>query len=251
MKKQQNIYDDAQFFAAYMALRENENSYNVLLDEPTINSLLPDLTGKIVLDMGCGFGDNCRKYIAKGAKAVVGIDLSENMIAEAKKNDLGGKIRFFVMPMQQIQQLEMKFDVIVSSLAIHYVQGYAGLMQTVASCLREGGTLVFSQEHPIATAPKTSVFYSYDEAGKAAYFHLQDYGHSGLRVRGWFADAEDVHSYHRTVSDVINGVIAAGLTITKVVEPLPTAEAMQKNEGLYKEFIKPSFLAIQAVKPSK
>lgn len=247
--KQQNIYDDAGFFAGYMTLRENENSYNVLLDEPAITSLLPNLSGKNVLDMGCGFGDNCRKYIIQGATSVVGIDLSENMIAEAKKDDMGAKIAFHVMTMEKIEQLGKQFDVIVSSLAIHYVQDFNTLMQTVAACLTPGGVLVFSQEHPIATAPKSDIFYSYDEEGKAEYFHLRDYGHSGLRVRSWFEGAEDVHSYHRTISEVINGIITAGLMIEKVIEPIPTPDAMKKNSGLYKEFIKPSFLAVRAKKP--
>lgn len=248
MKKQQNIYDDPQFFAGYMALRAKTNSYNVLLDAPAIESLLPDLLGKSVLDLGCGFGDNCYKYISRGAAFVVGIDSSENMIAEARQMNTDAKIEFYVMDMMKIDSLGKQFDVIVSSLAIHYVEDFNGLMRTIAACLRPGGTLVFSQEHPIATAPASGVAYSYDENKKATYFHLQDYGRSGLRVRSWFDTAQPVHSYHRTMAEVMNGIIAAGLCIEEIVEPLPTPAAIEKNDGLYKEFIKPSFLAVRAKK---
>jgi cyclopropane fatty-acyl-phospholipid synthase-like methyltransferase len=47
--------------------------------------MLPDLKGKRVLDLGCGFGWHCRYAVEQGAKSVIGIDISERMLNEARK----------------------------------------------------------------------------------------------------------------------------------------------------------------------
>lgn len=46
----QNIYDNDTFFKGYKTLRESENNYNDLLEQPAMAKLLPDLTDKTVLD---------------------------------------------------------------------------------------------------------------------------------------------------------------------------------------------------------
>lgn len=56
----QNIYDNTEFFSSYKALRESDDNYNILLEQPAMMALLPDLKNKTVIDLGCGFGDNCK-----------------------------------------------------------------------------------------------------------------------------------------------------------------------------------------------
>lgn len=55
------------------------------------------------------------------------------------------------MAMEDINKIDNKFDVIVSSLAIHYVEDFCKLCSDVSSLLNEGGYFIFSQEHPIGT----------------------------------------------------------------------------------------------------
>lgn len=50
----QNVYDDPRFFAGYKALRDNDSGLNGALEEPAIQSLLPNLMGKRVLDLSPG-----------------------------------------------------------------------------------------------------------------------------------------------------------------------------------------------------
>ncbi len=80
----QNIYDNETFFEGYKALRDKEVNANNLFEMPALFSLLPDLTGKRVLDLGCGFGEHCMEYIRRGADRVVGVDISEKMLEVAK-----------------------------------------------------------------------------------------------------------------------------------------------------------------------
>ena len=81
---QQNIFDDEVFFDGYKKLRDQEVNANILFEIPALTSLLPDLEGKEILDLGCGFGEHCVEYVKRGAKRVVGIDLSEKMIFRNK-----------------------------------------------------------------------------------------------------------------------------------------------------------------------
>ncbi|MCR4895844.1 MAG: hypothetical protein K5891_03595 [Lachnospiraceae bacterium] len=69
----QNIFDNETFFEGYRQIRERESNANDLFEIPVLFGMLPDLTGKEVLDLGCGFGEHCSSYIKKGAAAVTGI----------------------------------------------------------------------------------------------------------------------------------------------------------------------------------
>lgn len=84
MKK--SIYDTPIFFERYQQLRENPISMNEVVEKPTMFSLLPDLTNKKVLDLGCGTGVHLAHYLELGASKVVGLDLSELMLKQAESD---------------------------------------------------------------------------------------------------------------------------------------------------------------------
>lgn len=90
----QNIYDNDTFFEGYIAIRNRDNNYNVLLEIPAFRSLLPDLAGKDLIDLGCGFGDGCVYYKRSGARRVVGIDISAKMIEKAKMEYAGDGVEY-------------------------------------------------------------------------------------------------------------------------------------------------------------
>ena len=82
---QQNIYDNSTFFEGYKKIRENKGNANDLFETPALFSLLPDLQGKTILDLGCGVGGHCFEFVNRGAKKVVGIDISKKMLEVAEK----------------------------------------------------------------------------------------------------------------------------------------------------------------------
>lgn len=84
MSEYQNIFDDETFFEGYRALRERDDNYNDLLEQPAMVKLSPELSGKTILDLGCGYGHNCLDFVKKGAAKVVGIDISQKMLEIAK-----------------------------------------------------------------------------------------------------------------------------------------------------------------------
>ena len=128
----QNIFDNEVFFEGYKKIRDNEVNANNLFEIPALRSLLPDLKGKRILDLGCGFGEHCVEFVAKGAEKVVGIDISEKMLEVAKKENSDPGITYILMPMEDIGSINEKFDVVISSLAFHYIEDFAGVVKNMA-----------------------------------------------------------------------------------------------------------------------
>ena len=60
-----SVYDNDVFFENYQKLRSNPNSLNEVVEKPTMLSLLPDLQGKKLLDLGCGMGEHLQIYLAQ------------------------------------------------------------------------------------------------------------------------------------------------------------------------------------------
>ena len=80
----QNIYDNDEFFAGYARLPRSVKGLEGAPEWPALRALLPDLHGRKVLDLGCGYGWFCRWARKAGAAGVLGIDVSEKMLARAR-----------------------------------------------------------------------------------------------------------------------------------------------------------------------
>ena len=98
----QNIFDNETFFEGYKAIRNREGNANDLFEIPALFSLLPNLKGTSVLDLGCGFGEHCVEFVNKGASKVVGIDISEKMLEVAKKEHSNPAITYMLLPIEDI-----------------------------------------------------------------------------------------------------------------------------------------------------
>lgn len=239
-----NIYDNTSFFEEYSKIRDNEYNYNNLIEKPAISKLLPNLEGKIVLDLGCGNGDNCIDFIKRGAKRVLGIDISSNMLDIAISKNSHKNIQYIKMDMTEISSINEKFDVVYSSLAIHYVQNYKLLISNIRKLLKPDGILLFSQEHPYTTAPKKGRAWTKDENGNKLYAHLSDYMYSGKREVIWLGTK--VEKYHRPISEIINILISENFSIKKVVEPVPDEYTLNKRKDMIDEFHRPTSIIIKA-----
>lgn len=243
---QQNIYDNDIFFNEYIALRERKDNYNDLLEQPAMKKLLPDLKNKSVLDLGCGFGANCIDFVNRGAKRVIGIDLSKNMLNMAEQLNSSEKIKYLNMSMTEISKLNEKFDFVYSSLAFHYIMDFDALIKDIYSLLNDNGVLLFSQEHPIVTSSINGSNHFITDNGNIIGYLMSDYQNTGLRKGTWFV--EGVEKYHRTFSQIINSLSYAGFKIEFIDEPVPDKNALKVRPGLAKEFIKPNFLMIKSKK---
>jgi len=242
----QNIYDNDIFFKEYRELRSNKDNYNILVEQPAIKALLPNLKGKKVLDLGCGYGENCIDFIKNGAVSVVGIDISYKMLEVAKKENSNKLIEYIHMDMSEIGSLSQKFDLVFSSLAFHYVKDFKKLLYNINGLLNDGGVLLYSQEHPYTTAPKVGPTWTKDEFGNKIYYNLSDYMISGKRHSKWFVDS--VEKYHRPISEIINTIISTGFVINNVVEPVPDEYALDIRPDFNDELHKTTCIIIKGTK---
>ena len=172
---QQNIYDNEIFFAGYKKIRENQVNANNLFEIPALFSMMPNLKDKTLLDLGCGFGEHCKGFVESGAKKVIGIDISEKMLEIAKQENADSKITYINMPMENIFELTEKFDIVISSLAFHYVEDFAGVVKNIYNLLNENGTFIFSQENPLCTCHSGGQRWTKDENGNKLYLNLSNY----------------------------------------------------------------------------
>lgn len=240
----QNIYDNEEFFKKYEKLRKNVYNYNNLVEQPAIKKLLPDLSGKTVLDLGCGYGNNCIDFISRGAARVVGVDISSKMLEIAKKENAHKNIKYIQMDMSEINTLTQKFDLIFSSLAFHYVADYKKLIGDIRLLLKDDRALLYSQEHPNTTAPKKGCVWTKDQSGNKLYSNLSDYMYSGKREITWLNT--ELEKYHRPMSEIINTLIKENFIIKELVEPVPDENALKKRPDFMDEFHRTTCVIIKA-----
>jgi len=250
MNATQNIYDDQLFFNKYYISRNAANSYNNLVEQPAMSKLYieDDLTGKSVLDLGCGYGANCKNFIEYGAKKVVGVDISEKMLQEAKSKNSHPNIEYISFDLNQIckiNQVHNGFDLIYSSLAFHYVEDFKKLISSIYDLLNNNGILLFSIMHPVITANISYI----GETPETSYLDpvvVKNYMNSGSRKFKWILN--DVVFYHKPVSVIINTLIEVGFVITNITEPIPDANGINIAPFLAEELDRPSYLIVKATK---
>lgn len=238
----QNIYDDAEFFAGYSRLRRSVEGLDGAPEWPALRSLLPDLRGRNVLDLGCGFGWFCRWARQQGAAHVLGIDVSEKMLARSRAATADPAITYTRADMEQLELSPESFDLVYSSLALHYVEDLSGLMSRAYRSLVPGGALVFSVEHPIFTAP-SQPGWSLDPAGRKTW-PVYGYLDEGPRSTDWLA--QGVIKQHRTLATYISMLIRVGFVISHVEEWGPTEEQIAAQPNWADERQRPPFLLVAA-----
>jgi SAM-dependent methyltransferase len=243
----QNLYDNPEFFSGYKALRDSNAGLNEVLEQPAIKSLLPDLNGKSILELGCGTGELCRYLTVRGAKSVVGVDISGKMLEIAIKETTTDRISFVESSIEDYDTGIDYFDIVVSSLTFHYVADLGTMFNKINACLKADGCLVFSIEHPIATCSQgIHPGWEKDDSGRKKYWQVDEYSSEGIRKSHWFVDG--AIKYHRQLSSILNSLLDNGFQIERVLEPHAFEEAERKRPDLLAERRRPPFLMVSAHK---
>jgi SAM-dependent methyltransferase len=240
----QNIYDDPEFFAGYSRLGRSVDGLDGAAEWPALRALLPDLQGLRVVDLGCGFGWFCRWARAAGAAGVLGIDVSEKMLARAAAAGPDPAIAYVRTDLEGLRLAPVSFDLAYSSLALHYVEDLAGLLANLHGALVPGGWLVFSAEHPIFTAPSRPNW-SVGADGRKTW-PVDGYLVEGPRTTDWLT--EGVIKQHRTLGTYLNLLIGAGFAIAHVEEWGPSDAQIAVRPSLADERERPPFLLVAATR---
>jgi SAM-dependent methyltransferase len=239
----QNIYDDADFFSGYSGLRRSITGLGGMPEWPTMRAMVGTVTDKRVVDLGCGFGWFSRWAAAAGASSVVGIDLSDNMLARALADTEDTRISYERQDLETLV-LPASFDIAYSALTLHYVEHLGELLRTLYEALSAGGRFVFSVEHPIYTAPSSPGFIA-DEAGNQVW-PIDRYLDEGQRTTDWLTPG--VIKQHRTIGTYLAELRSARFDLVDLIEWGPTAEQIDLAPNWRTERDRPPFLLVSADK---
>jgi ubiquinone/menaquinone biosynthesis C-methylase UbiE len=243
MNETQKIYD--RFGAKYHAKRLNPSTsfWNRCIEIPAMTSILKKIViGKKVLDMGCGSGLMTKK-ISKWKVNVTGLDISKTMIEIARKENPG--INFIHADARSTPFEPSGFDIISSSLMIHYFKDLDGVFKEVSRILLSGGSFVFSFHHPFNEIIECKNI-------KDAYkFNLKNY-FEPFKYEWDMMKEMKMKSYHHTFENIVQNLAKNGLFIKKIIEPKPSPKTKSIDEISYNFTSRlPSFCIIHAVKLRK
>ena len=238
----QNIYDDAGFFTGYSQLPRQVRGLVGAPEWPAIRAMLPNVSGKRVVDLGCGFGWASRWMREQGASAVLGIDLSQNMIARATAMTHDPAVSYEIADLETLQLPQASFDLAYSALAFHYIKDFDRLANMLHRSLTPGAHLVFTIEHPVYMAA-IGPHWLQDDSGRKTW-PVNHYFIEGERRTDWYV--KGVLKYHRTIGTTLNALIGAGFTLRHVEEFCPTPEQITETPELAEELERPMMLLISA-----
>lgn len=239
-----NEYDDEHFFNEYAKMSRSRDGLSAAGEWHQLKPLFPDLHDKHVLDLGCGYGWHCKYAEEMGAVEILGIDSSHKMIETAMKQNTGENITYHLCSIEDYAYPEDRWDLVVSNLALHYIEDLETVFKHVHKTLKQGGTFLFNIEHPSFTAG-VNQDWIYKDDGTPAYWPIDNYYYPGERHTNFLGC--DVIKYHHTLTQILMGLLHNGFTLEAVVEAEPPADMMELP-GFKDELRRPMMLLVKAKK---
>ncbi len=170
---------------------------------PDLLELLGDITGRSVLDAGCGDGYLSRVLAGRGAR-VTGVDLSPRLVANARARN--PDIDYRVADLSKPQPADAAgFDAVASYLVLNDVRDYRGFIVTLAAVLRPGGRLVLAINNPYGAVIRMHVADYFDSGAKSPYRGLWEVG-----IKSYY--------YHRTLQEYLDAFLGCGLRLDRLID---------------------------------
>lgn len=209
--------------------------FNTEYERPAMMKLLPtDLKNKQILDAGCAAGWYTEQLVNFGAE-VTATDISPKMV-EATKRRVGENAKVLCLDLGEKLPFEDEtFDVIISSLVLHYIKDWSKTFSEFQRILKPNGKLLYSVHHPFMDI-KLSV--------------NGDYFSKELIIDQWKREGKliEVPFYRRPLNEIVN-VTAAYFTLEKLIEPQPTKTFEEKKPEKYENLMKNAhFMIVKARK---
>lgn len=213
------FYDSGRVREDYLRHRhDGVRSPNTVMEEPAFLAAIGPVKGCRVLDLGCGDGSTAEVLLAGGAAAYTGLDGSAGMVDVARQRAVDERVRFVHGDIEQLEVSDASFDLVISRMALHYVDQLDDVFDRVHHALADDGRLVFSVVHPVIT--------SHDDPGDGlrTSWTVDGYFDRGARERSWFGSKAVWH--HRTIEDYVRLVTDHGFRLDSLSECEPLAELL-------------------------
>lgn len=224
-----------------LQIRSGEDVYRERFLEPAFMNFLGNIDGLDVLDAGCGEGTSSR-VLARAKARVSAIDLSSEMIAHAASVEASEplKIDYRQASVDAIPFPDGRFDLVTSWMALSDMSCYAAALKEFARVLKPGGRLSFCIRHPCYFTSRMSIVRR--SKNEHPFLLVGDYFREKPWLEQWsFAggshEAQGRHSFSNirfpyTLSDYINGVLEAGLSLQELREPRPSEDLCRQHPRL-------------------
>jgi len=214
-----------------------DSVYHAYYEKPAMYALLPDLKDKTVLSIGCGSGEDSIHLKRQGAERSIGIDISDELIAIAKSSY--PECEFRVMNMENIDFPNESFDFVYSSLAIHYIEDWSKVFNSVYRILRSNSSFLFSCGHPLR--------FAMDEVETDTNYS-RSIGIAENKLTGEFTITGDYLAKRKTIDalgkdtantwtmplgDIATLATNAGFLIEKLIDPSPLEALREIDEKTY------------------
>lgn len=217
---------------------------NGLLDEPMLR-LCGDVAGLKVLDCGCGEGRFCRILLARGAAAVLGLDLCEPMIKAAQELDAPGA-EYRIADVQNLSFItDETFDLAISYLNHCDLADFMANIRAVFRVLRVHGRFIIANLHPMRSATGS---WLRTPTGEKLHVILDRYFEEG--ERNWRMMGVDFTNFHRTLETYLTGFLSTGFILEHLIEPTLTREQLERYPELDDEVRVPNFIIFGLRKPA-
>ena len=240
-----HTYDDPVFFAEYAKMARSRQGLCGAGEWHQFQKLFPELTGKRVLDLGCGYGWHSKYAAEQGASEVLGIDLSKRMIDEARRRNPDSRVTYTVQGLEAYTYPPEAWDCVISNLVLHYIADLDTVFRDIFRTLRSGGVFLLNMEHPVFTAG-VGQDWIFDGQGRPLYWPVDGYFMPGPRTTHFLG--REVEKQHHTLTQILMGLLNTGFRLDAVEEAVPPAEMMDLP-GMADELRSPMMLLIKAVKP--
>jgi SAM-dependent methyltransferase len=209
------FYDDPAVVARRREPRGAVSDPTEVMEEPALLAELGPVEGLRIVDLGCGDAAIGRVLLAAGCRRYVGVDGSETMVRAARAMLDGTAGEVVRCDIEDFRPPPGAFDLVVSRLALHYVEDLGAVLEACRTGLAPGGRLVVTVMHPVIT--------SHDARATTEELRsdwvVDDYFVRGPREQDWLGGTVVWH--HRTVEDHVAELGRAGFELTALRECAP------------------------------
>jgi SAM-dependent methyltransferase len=241
MANEKDFYENEEVLKEYLAFRHSPESPNESLEKPAFLELLGNVKNKTILDLGCGDARFGLELLEKGCTSYLGIEPSTKMLELAKQN-LNTKGSVEQSTVEAWSYPAEQFDLVVSRLALHYVEDLDEAFRNIHKTLKPEGRFVFSMVHPVITSSDKS---RENNALRTSWI-VDDYFKQGpRRVR---LQNDYVTQYHRTLETIFMSSQKAGFVFEGLREGCPKSENFEDMGLLERRMRIPLFLILSARK---
>ncbi|ANU13166.1 methylase [Planococcus halocryophilus Or1] len=219
----------------YKQMGDANNLYNTQYERPAMMELVPqELAGLHILDAGCSAGWYSEQLAQRGAQ-ITAVDISPEMVKHTHKL-LGDKASVICLDLEETLPFQDEtFDVVVSSLTLHYLKEWRETFKELHRVLKPGGSFLLSIHHPLTDLK---------------LLEDVDYFSTELIVDSWNKGGKTykVPFFRKSLSEVFESLLAH-FTIERVVEPKPTEIFKKLAPEQYAKLMKsPNFLILKVSK---